>query len=136
MVRNLKGLIKNDFAYIFSQVLWNLKVVVVSIHWYCQLHQLLFLSFLGYIFKQRLWSFVSCCFILCLNLCFCDGATWPAEGDHDVGLSLKKGQSNPKFNQGPKVWPKGQWDIFQKCLRAKIVKSKQDENKDEDGLPM
>jgi hypothetical protein len=35
MVRNLKGLIKNDFAYIFSQVLWNLKVVVVSIHWYC-----------------------------------------------------------------------------------------------------
>ena len=39
--------------------------------------------------------------------CFCDGATWRAEGDHDMDLNLKGGQSNPKFNQGPKVWPKG-----------------------------
>jgi hypothetical protein len=39
--------------------------------------------------------------------CFCDGATWRAEGDHDVDLSLERRESNPKFNQGPKVRPTG-----------------------------
>ena len=54
---------------------------------------------------------------------FCDGATWRAKGDHDVDLGLEIRESNPKFNQGPKVWPKGSWALIQKCLRAKFVKS-------------
>ena len=39
--------------------------------------------------------------------CFCDGATWRAEGDHNVDFSLEMRESNPKFNRGPKVQPKG-----------------------------
>jgi hypothetical protein len=38
---------------------------------------------------------------------FCDDATWRAEGDYNVGLGLKKEESNPKFNREPKVRPKG-----------------------------
>jgi hypothetical protein len=38
---------------------------------------------------------------------FYDDATWHAEGDHDVDLGLEMRESNPKFNQGPKVRPKG-----------------------------
>ena len=39
--------------------------------------------------------------------CFCVDATCRAKGNHDVGLGLEKRESNPKFNRGPKVWPKG-----------------------------
>jgi gamma-glutamyl-gamma-aminobutyrate hydrolase PuuD len=39
--------------------------------------------------------------------CFCNGATWRAEGDHDMDLNLKEREPNPEFNQGPKIRPKG-----------------------------
>jgi predicted nucleic acid binding AN1-type Zn finger protein len=39
--------------------------------------------------------------------CFCASATCRAKGDHNVDLSLEKRESNPKFNRGLKVRPKG-----------------------------
>ncbi len=45
--------------------------------------------------------------IACCGGCFCEGATWRAEGNHDVDLGLEMREPNQKFNRGPKVWPKG-----------------------------
>ena len=39
--------------------------------------------------------------------CFCVYATCRAEGDRNVDLDLEKRESNPKFNRGPRVRPKG-----------------------------
>ena len=36
-----------------------------------------------------------------------ESATCFAKGDRNIGLSLEKRESNPKFNWGPKVRPKG-----------------------------
>ena len=39
--------------------------------------------------------------------CFCDGATCRAKDDHNVDLGLDERESNPKFNRGPNIQPKG-----------------------------
>jgi hypothetical protein len=45
---------------------------------------------------QKIFNMLRCTFIYMLVMydvceeCFCDGATWRAEGDHDVGFGLKE----------------------------------------------
>ena len=39
--------------------------------------------------------------------CFCDGATCRAKDDHNMDLGFDKRESNPKFNRGSNIQPKG-----------------------------
>ena len=45
-------------------------------------------------------------FIVSCEGCFCNDATWRAEGDHDVDLSLKGGSRTQNSTKGPKFSPR------------------------------
>jgi hypothetical protein len=60
--------------------------------------------------------------------CFCVYATCRAEGDRNMDLGLKKRESNPKFNRGPKV------GHLPKMIESQNHESPSKENKSQKGL--
>ena len=56
--------------------------------------------------------------------CFCNSATWRAEGDHYVGLDSKRGVAEPKIRPRALNSAQGLVGYFQKVFqRAKIVEA-------------
>jgi hypothetical protein len=62
--------------------------------------------------------------------CFCNGATWRAEGDHYVGLDSKRGVAEPKIQPRALNSAQGLMGYFQKVFfknqgnKAQINKKK------------
>jgi hypothetical protein len=55
--------------------------------------------------------------------CFCNGATWRAEGDHYVSLDLKRGVAEPKIQPRAPSSAQGLMGYFPKIFRSQDHKS-------------
>ena len=55
--------------------------------------------------------------------CFCDGTTWRVEGDHYVGLDLKKGVAEPKIQPRALNSAQGLMGYFPRIFRSQDHKS-------------
>jgi hypothetical protein len=63
--------------------------------------------------------------------CFCNNATWRAEGDHDMDFDIeKRGSQTQNSTEGPKFGPRASGTLLKNIRKPKSLKPKNNMNKD------
>jgi hypothetical protein len=64
--------------------------------------------------------------------CFCNNATWRAEGDHDMDFDIeKRGSQTQNSTEGPKFGPRASGTLLKNIQKPKSLKPKNNMNKDQ-----